>query len=101
MDIGQVEGYKINYMKGGVYILICKNNRYYIGSTNNIIRRLFEHKNGLVSATKYLLPVRLVFFQKIEDISLARKIEYKLKKMKSKNIIEKIIKDGYIKLAGL
>ena len=86
--------------KIGVYILLCRNKRYYLGSTNDLDRRLFEHKNGLVKATKNVLPVKLVFFQKCENLTQARRLEYQLKKKKSRRIIERIIKDGYIKFRG-
>ena len=87
--------------KIGVYVLICKNNRYYIGSTNNLVRRLFEHENGLAPSTKNVLPVKLVFFQECNNLTEARRLEYQLKKKKSRIIIEKIIEDGHIKFAGL
>jgi len=84
--------------KLGLYILLCANNRYYIGSTNNLDRRLNEHNNGLVKATKYLLPVKLVFFQELSDLKLVRRLELKLKKFKSRKIIEQIILDGFIRI---
>ena len=83
--------------KMGVYILLCANNRYYIGSTDNLDRRLCEHQDGLVKTTKNVLPIKLVFFQKFETLKQARQVEYKLKKKKSKIIIEQIIRDGNIK----
>ena len=61
-----------------------KNGRYYVGSTNEIERRFAEHCRGHVTATKYLLPLERKFFQEYESIELARKIEYRLKKFKSK-----------------
>lgn len=86
-------------MKGFVYILLSKKNgRFYIGSTNNFERRLIEHNSGEVKATKYLRPWSLIFKQEYEDLADARKIEYKLKKYKSKIILEKIIEDGVIKI---
>lgn len=95
MDIGQVT---VNYpMEGAVYILRCSNNRYYIGSTGNLERRISEHEGGHVTSTKHLLPVELVFSQTYKTIQLARQIEYRLKKQKSRIIIEKIIQDGFIK----
>jgi len=84
--------------KIGVYILLCANSRYYIGSTDNIDRRFDEHQRGLVNSTKNILPVKLVFFQPCLTLTEARKLEYKLKAKKSRIIIEKIIKDGFIKL---
>ena len=96
MAIGQAAG-SISMKDLGVYILLCSNKRYYIGSTNDLTRRLFEHKNGLVKATKYVLPIKLVFFQECAALSEARRLEYRLKQKKSKIIIDKIIQDGYIK----
>ena len=88
-------------MKGFVYILqSLKNGRYYIGSTNDVKRRFEEHCRGHVAATKYLLPLELKFFQEYESIELARKIEYRLKKFKSKKIIERIILEKEIKISG-
>jgi putative endonuclease len=82
-----------------LYILqSLKNFRYYIGSTNNIDRRLDEHNSGKSKYTKIIRPLKLVFKQEYPSIMLARKIEHKLKKLKSKEIIEKIIEDKYIKL---
>ena len=86
--------------KIGVYILLCHNQRYYIGSTNDIDRRLAEHEKGRVLATKNILPVTLAFFQSYNTLLEARKVERSLKKLKSKKIIEQIISDGYIKRAA-
>jgi putative endonuclease len=84
----------------GVYILLCSNNRYYIGSTKDINRRLSEHHSGRVNSTKHILPVKLMLFHQYDNYSLARKIEIKLKSYKNKTIIDKIIIDGKILSAG-
>ena len=82
-----------------VYILQSKKNgRYYIGSTNNIERRLSEHKRGKTKSLRHLQPLRLVFQKGYCDETSARTMEQRLKKMKSRVIIEKIIKDGEIKM---
>lgn len=83
--------------KIGVYILECENNRYYTGSTNDFKRRLFEHQSGLVAATKNILPVKLVFFKVCRTLVEARRLEYAVKKKKSRKIIEQIINDRNIK----
>ncbi|MBI4132783.1 MAG: GIY-YIG nuclease family protein [Candidatus Sungbacteria bacterium] len=102
MAIGQVAGPKLNFAvnKIGVYILRCINQRYYIGSTADFERRLEEHNEGKMKATKYLLPVHPVFFQTCKTATEARKLEYQLKRKKSRKILEAIIQDGYIKFAG-
>ena len=85
-------------MKGYVYILKRKNDSYYVGSTIDIDKRFDEHQNGLVEATKYLLPVALAFFKEYPTILQARQIEYKLKRLKSRKIIERIISDKDIQI---
>ncbi|MDP2938965.1 MAG: GIY-YIG nuclease family protein [Candidatus Omnitrophota bacterium] len=85
--------------KGFVYILRgLKNNKLYIGSTTEINRRVNQHEIGSVKATRPLRPIKLEFFQEYDNINLARKIEHKLKKFKRKDFLEKIIKDGFIKM---
>jgi predicted GIY-YIG superfamily endonuclease len=83
-------------VKGYLYILKSgKNGRYYVGSSINPERRLLEkHNKGLVAATKYLVPWKIVFKQEYGEIKIARQVEYKLKTFKSKVILEKIIISG-------
>lgn len=94
MDIGKV-GVLIHMYS--VYILQSdKNGRYYIGSTNDVVRRLVEHNAGKTKSLRFILPVRIVFTQEFKNSRDARRIEIKLKKFKNRNIIEKIIKDKII-----
>jgi len=79
----------------GLYILqSLKNNRYYIGSTVNIDQRLAEHNQGRVRATKFISPLKLKVFIPCTSVEEARSSEYRLKKYKSKAIIEKVVSDG-------
>jgi len=84
-------------MKNCIYILWCRNSRYYIGSAKDLYIRLGQHWSGLVKATQNLRPLFLVFSQKFPSAKKARQAEYHLKKLKSKKIIEKIIADGRMK----
>ena len=86
-------------MKPEVYILLCSNSRFYIGSTNDLERRIREHNRGKTASTKHILPVQLVFRQEFESLTKARQIERKLKNLKSAGILKKIINDGIIKFA--
>ena len=84
---------------GYVYIIqSLKNSRYYIGSTNNLERRIEEHNLGKSGYTKLTKPFKLMFYQKYSSLKEARQIEYKLKKLKSKQIVERIILDGRIRI---
>ena len=82
---------------GYVYILqSTKNGRYYIGSTLDINRRLREHNNGKTSSLKHIRPLVIVFKKAYPTIQEARRIEYRLKKAKSKIILQRIIKENKI-----
>jgi putative endonuclease len=67
-----------------VYILASKRNgTLYIGVTNNLLRRIHEHKFGLVDGftKKYQIKI-LVYFESTEDILEAIRREKQLKKWK-------------------
>jgi putative endonuclease len=44
----------------GVYVLKCRNGKYYTGYTTNIRNRLIAHCKGEVSFTRDKLPIKLV-----------------------------------------
>ena len=84
-----------------VYILqSLKNQRYYIGSTNNIRQRIQTHQSGGVKATRNLLPLQVVLQQEYSDIGEARIVEMKLKRFKRKDYIAKIVSEGRIRILG-
>jgi putative endonuclease len=85
-------------MKPCVYILLLNKSDYYVGSTTDIERRLSEHKLGNHAGTRYCHNIELVFTQEYDDYPSARKIESRLKKFKNKKILERIVRDGKIKL---
>ena len=59
-------------VRGWVYILLCSDNSYYTGSTNNLELRLAQHQNGEGSNhTKNRLPVTLVYFEEFQRIEEA------------------------------
>jgi putative endonuclease len=64
-----------------VYILTNKQNgTLYIGVTNDLPRRILEHKNGLFDGfTKKYAIHHLVYFEQYENIELAIEREKRLK----------------------
>jgi putative endonuclease len=64
-----------------VYILTNKSNKViYIGVTNDLDRRMFEHKNKLVEGfTKRYNLVKLVYYEMTEDVQSAIRREKQLK----------------------
>ena len=81
-----------------VYILETRSGKYYIWSTTNIEQRLNHHLHGHTPSTKALGAPRLLFRQQYASLKVARRVEIKLKKLKRRDYIEKIIKDGYIRI---
>lgn len=81
-----------------IYILAnWTNSVIYIGVTNNLSRRLFEHKNKLLDGftKKYNLD-KLVYFETYNDINEAILREKELKKWrreKKNNLIESLNPD--------
>ena len=62
-----------------VYILKLSNRDFYIGRTDNLKRRLNEHKTGQQRTTKNYLPCRLVTYIAFDSKTLAVKFERYLK----------------------
>jgi len=64
-----------------VYILASgKNGTLYVGVTSDLIRRIQEHKQGLVKGfTKKHKVDQLVYYEETEDISSAIEYEKRLK----------------------
>ena len=79
---GEISKRNEDYMQYYVYILTNKNNTVlYIGVTNNLERRMYEHKNKLVDGfTKRYNISKLVFFESSSDVKSAIGREKQLKK---------------------
>lgn len=73
--------------------MASKTGTLYIGVTNNLVRRVFEHKNKLIKGftEKYNID-RLVFYEEFKDINQAIEIEKKIKGWKRQRKIELIKK---------
>lgn len=69
-----------------IYILASKQNgTLYIGVTNNLIRRIYEHKNDSIDGFTKLHKVhKLVYYEEYNDIELAIQREKQLKKWNRK-----------------
>ncbi len=63
-----------------VYVLKSKkDNNFYIGSTNDLERRISEHNSGLVFSTKSRVPFKIVYYEAYESEKDARIREKNLK----------------------
>ena len=78
-----------------VYMLLCQDGSYYIGSSNNIEKRLEDHLNGKGGKyTKSHKPIKLVYQESLENKSEALKREYRLKqwsRAKKETLIQSVI----------
>ena len=70
------------------YLYSIKLNKYYIGKTNNINRRLKEHNNGEEIYTKKGTPWTLIGYIECKDNNDATKLESKFKKAKNPRYIK-------------
>jgi putative endonuclease len=77
-----------------VYILASESGTLYIGVTNNLKRRVFEHKNKLLGGfTKKYDCHRLIYFEITNSIESAITREKQLKnwnRLKKQNLIKTI-----------
>lgn len=65
------------------YILKCADNTLYVGSTNDLEKRLHQHNNLKQGAhyTKIRRPVTLAYSEVCENLSIARKREAEFKRL--------------------
>jgi putative endonuclease len=56
-----------------------KDNKFYIGWTDDLKKRIDKHQQGLVKSTKNRLPIKLVYFEACLSKNKAIKREKQLK----------------------
>ena len=70
-----------NVPPGCVYMLACKNDRLYIGSTRNLIKRFYQHYNGSeANFTRKHPPLEVVYLEFYPDVRYAFHREKQLQK---------------------
>ena len=75
-----------------VYILrSLKDKKLYIGSTDDLRRRLTEHNSAEADSTKYRIPFTLEAYVAVRDKSRAIELEQYFKTGSGKAILEKRI----------
>lgn len=80
-------------MKYYLYILYSlSKNKYYIGSSANISKRIERHNAGATPSTKPGRPWHLAYSEEFDSKTEAIQRERYLKRMKSRVIIEQLIR---------
>jgi putative endonuclease len=79
-----------------VYILKCGDDSYYVGSTNNIEKRIERHSASEAAEwIKNRLPIKIVYQEKHETLLSARQREKQIKgwsRKKKENLINGVWK---------
>lgn len=80
--------------KQGIYTYVLKldGKRFYTGITNNIERRLREHRSRNKGYTSKYNKKELIFLYLSEDRKKARKLEIKIKRYNAKRFLMRNIK---------
>ncbi len=62
-----------------VYILFCSDGSYYTGQTDDLEKRIAEHREGMCKYTKKRLPIKVVFIQTFSGRDQALVVERQIK----------------------
>ena len=86
-----------------IYIILCENNSYYTGITNNLINRFNKHAKGRgANYTKFRKPLKYLSAWKVENVNIALSVEHYIKSVDRKiktMFIEnnRLLKTHYVK----
>ena len=79
------------------YILISeKDDKFYVGYTDNLKRRIKQHNNGDVESTKYRRPLKLIYYESCLNQKDAIHREKYLKTSFGKKYIRNRLKNYFI-----
>ena len=79
-----------------VYILqSSKDNRTYVGYTDNIEKRLKEHNLGKVMATCNRRPFKIIYFESVVNIKDAKKRELYWKSGAGRRKLKRYFSEGF------
>jgi len=77
-----------------VYLLLSiKDNRTYLGSTDNLIRRLKEHERGECKSTVNRRPLKLIYQEEYDTLGKAREREKYLKTRHGRRELKRIFEN--------
>ena len=68
-----------------------KLDKFYIGSTNNLERRLQDHNRGKSAFAKQGMPWEIKYFEEFNSRKEAYKRELEIKNRKDRNYIKKLV----------
>lgn len=74
-----------------------KNSELYIGYTENLKKRLNEHNQGLIKATKPYLPWKLIYYEAGLNKKDALRREHYLKTTQGQRLLKRRLKEYFYK----
>jgi len=74
-----------------VYVLEDKNGKLYKGLTNNLERRLREHRSGHTITTSRMREFQVVYKEVYEDFEVARKRELYFKTAAGRRLLKRLL----------
>jgi len=78
-----------------VYVLLSlKDNKFYIGLTSDLKRRLKEHNSGNNTSTKSRLPFKLIYYEAHLSKADAMRRERYFKTTKGKSTLKQMLRDS-------
>jgi putative endonuclease len=78
-----------------VYVLLSlKDEKFYIGFTNDLERRLKEHNSGKNISTKSRLPLKLLYYEAHLSKKDAARRERYFKTTKGKSTLKQMLRDS-------
>lgn len=75
-----------------VYVLKDDSGKFYKGMTNNLPRRLMEHKSGGTITTSKMKNIKLVYSEQYDNLKEARARELYFKTSAGRRFLKKITK---------
>lgn len=79
-----------------VYVLLCSDDKFYIGRSSDLRRRLREHQNGEVKSTKGRRPLKLIFYEAFQSPADASRRERYFKTTSGKRALKLMLRE-YLK----
>lgn len=77
-----------------VYVLKDKNGKMYKGMTNNLRKRLYDHKSGHTITTSRMSDIQVVYTEEFQDFEEARKRELYFKTAAGRRFLKNKIING-------
>lgn len=81
--------------KNNYYVYIAqslKDKRYYIGSTEDLLRRLGEHNKGKTKSLRNKGPFEIIYSEKFDTRGEAYRRGIEIKSYKGGNVFKKLVK---------